>query len=1347
MAKQGETRYDLFIVHAADDRAWVDGYLKHALSAEPARLITPRDFQLGAAIPAEFEQAVASSRYTALVLSPAFLTDRWAEFGDQLVNFTSVEEGRGRVVTLKLHPCDPPLRLRFRVGLDCTNRTQWDAQAAQLRALLKVPEPPPEVIRCPYPGMVPFSLDLDGNPSHPFYGREAEIQDLLTKLRAHRFLLVIGSSGSGKSSLVLAGLLPKLADPNVFSPGTWKTVTLRPGATPLKELAARLGGDPDPPEAVVTALLAASPPAQRLLLYVDQLEEVYSLVKDRAEQDGFFSRLKALRADARCVVLGTMRADFYSDLMNSALWPVDDAQQVKIAAPRGDALRSAIVAPAEKVSVCLEDSLVERLITDAADEPGTLPMLQEALVLLWGKRSLRLITRRSYDELGQDGRSELAVAMATRADATLVELPPQQQLIARRIFLRLVQFGEGRPDTRRQLPVEELRSKADDPQVFDRVLATLIDHRLLTPSPETRLGRRVDIAHEMLIIGWPASRQWVRDRRDAEQTRRRLETKAKEWDRLGRGSGALLDEVELPEAERWRKGPDASDVGVDALVEDFIRASREAVDREAEARETARRRELETARRNARIFKSLLGVAFVAILVAAWGWSRSHAEKMKAERERRYAETEKSKAETEKSKADVERMKTLCNSSIPLLYSHHELEAVKTNVQVGREFKRWWRQIFSDHELENDVKELENQVRKNMQEVFYGVKEHNRLSARSPVQWVAFSPDDSMIATLMQNGTARLWKPDGTSILWPNNQEELRGVSAIAFSPKGKIIALAVQGHVALLDLDKRTLRSLSEVKPNVSALAFSRDGEMFAAASWERVGRVQLWRTDRDAPPKTLEGDMPLQQMAVAFRPDGKMIAAAGWYGLVLWKTDGTWHQTLDGEGANAVAFSPDSKWMATGYTNSKVKLWNSDGNKKPEIFSGNGDAVWGVAFSPDSQQVASASNDGTVKLWQIDGRLLTTLAGHTNVVRAVAFSQDGKLLASASDDATVKLWKLGGTGRRLFNGKPLYAVGYSPDGKTLLTTSGHGMATLWNPDGTLRKTAQWHYGPISAVAFSSDGQMIATASGDRSVWLFESDGTKLRPLEGYRGEIYHFEVKGLSFSHKDRLIATADVHGTVKVWKTDGTCLKTLQEGQGDDPVWGICFSPDDRMIAAASNDGTVKRWKWPDGTPLLPLIRHENAVTAVAFSRDSKMIASASDRTVKLWNSDDGTLLKTLEGHQGAVRRVAFSPKGREIIASASEDKTVKLWTRDGTLLKTLEGHENKVVGVAFSPDGKKIISGSDEDGTAILWDWEEDLNLDRLLKYSCDWVRDYLKNNTEVKQSDRQLCDGISDTQDR
>jgi len=605
MAEESEARYDLFIVHAEADQAWVDGYLRHAVGVEPARLITPRDFKLGAAIPAEFDRAVASSRYTALVLSRAFLADRWAEFSEQLVTFTSVEEGRGRVVALTLRPCVPPPRLRFRVGLDFTDWTLWDEQAARLRDLLDRLEPEPEVIPCPYPGMVPFGPEN----ARFFFGRDAEIQDLLTKLRAHRFLLVIGSSGSGKSSLVVAGLLPSLADPNVFSPGTWRTVTLRPGAAPVSELAARLGGDPDPSDPVVASLLATSPPAKRLFLYVDQFEEIFSLVKERGEQDRFLRRLKALAADARCVVLGTMRADFYGDLMNSALWPVDDSQQVKVAAPRGEALRSAIVAPAERVGVWLEDSLVERLLADAADEPGTLPMLQEALVLLWTRRKQRLITRRAYDEMGRDGHTGLAVAMATRADAALAKLGPEEQRIARRIFLRLVQFGEGRPDTRRQLALEDLRSNDDDPQVFDRVLKTLVDCRLMTPATDELLRHRLDIAHEMLITGWPKLTSWIAERRLSEQARRRLEGKSEEWARLGRSTAGLLDEVELGEAEQYISSEDSKVLGFSTLLIALIEESRRAIQ---QARWAGRKRTV----RNA-----LAAAAVLLVSVVIWRYS------------------------------------------------------------------------------------------------------------------------------------------------------------------------------------------------------------------------------------------------------------------------------------------------------------------------------------------------------------------------------------------------------------------------------------------------------------------------------------------------------------------------------------------------------------------------------------------------------------------------------------------------------------------------------------------------------------------------------------------------------
>jgi hypothetical protein len=244
--------------------------------------------------------------------------------------------------------------------------------------------------------MVPFRRE----DARFFHGRDAEIQNLLTLVRQHHFLAVVGSSGSGKSSLITAGLLPRLDDTRNFPRGTWRILSLRLGATPLEELARVLGGPPDDPAAAVAQTLAADPPAQRLLLIVDQFEELFSQVKAASTRDAFIGHLKALRADPRCTVLLTMRADFYGDLMNSPLWPIDKSQLVEVAALRGDALRQAIVKPAEAVGVYLEEGLVERLLADAANEPGALPMLQEAMVLLWGTMSGRLLTRASYDALG-----------------------------------------------------------------------------------------------------------------------------------------------------------------------------------------------------------------------------------------------------------------------------------------------------------------------------------------------------------------------------------------------------------------------------------------------------------------------------------------------------------------------------------------------------------------------------------------------------------------------------------------------------------------------------------------------------------------------------------------------------------------------------------------------------------------------------------------------------------------------------------------------------------------------------------------------------------------------------------
>lgn len=609
MADEGEARYELFIVHAEADRAWVDGYLRHAVGVDPARLITPRDFQLGAAIPAEFDRAVASSRYTALVLSPAFLADRWAEFGEQLVTFTSVEERRGRVVALTLHPCVPPPRLRFRVGLNCTDWTQWDEEVKRLRDLLDRPEPPPEVIPCPYPGMVPFTEKDHAR----FYGRTKKIDEVVGRLSSDPFLLVIGPSGSGKSSLISAGVVPKLRQSELFDSGDWLVHTFRPtdkplaeletalsgepvrrfqpGGKPLAELVAALSGEPALRDKTVAELPATCPGARRLLLIIDQFEELYALrprdATSREETHRFQQAVLELAEVPGCYVILAVRADFYADLMVEPFWSTIAPRRVEVASLDEVGLREAIVRPAEKVAVFLDSVLVETLIRDAAGEPGMLPMLQATMRLLWGRRQERFLPFEAYRELGDEKCTGLQVAMALHADTALAALKtPEKQKIARRIFLRLVQFGEGRADTRRQQTIAEL-SVGSDPALFQQTLDLLTDRRLLTTSGDERTAsRRVDLAHEALISGWPKLQEWLGERRGAEQTRRRLDAKADEWVRL-QGTGGLLDVAELPEAEQWLASRDAADLGYSETLLKLIKLSRDAVDKAEREREEA----------------------------------------------------------------------------------------------------------------------------------------------------------------------------------------------------------------------------------------------------------------------------------------------------------------------------------------------------------------------------------------------------------------------------------------------------------------------------------------------------------------------------------------------------------------------------------------------------------------------------------------------------------------------------------------------------------------------------------------------------------------------------------------
>lgn len=414
---------------------------------------------------------------------------------------------------------------------------------------------------CPYPGMKPFSRE----EQELFFGRTAETEEAIQRLQIDSTLVVIGPSGSGKSSLVLAGIVPTMQKLKVFGRPLAVRI-VRPGATPLTAMAGAFGcprhlaGDstgaaPSGLVACIRQAVAAAP----AVLVVDQLEEVFTLAP-AADRMALGELLRALDDVDHLWVILTVRADFYPELMASDLWPEIERRRLEVVPLRGQALRAAIVQPAAHAGVTVDEALVQQLIADAAGEPGVLPFLQETLRLLWNHLDGRRLTLNAYREVagqvaGQDeGRSALYVAMARHADDAYGRLDKGGQAIARRTFVRLVQFNEGRANTRRQLGEGELMAAEDDPATFAQVIALLVDRRLLTASsgaggPE----RRLDISHEALLGGWPKLRQWLDEHRLDELVYRRLSGDAEAWEQNNRRSSYLYEGDRLREAERWAK--------------------------------------------------------------------------------------------------------------------------------------------------------------------------------------------------------------------------------------------------------------------------------------------------------------------------------------------------------------------------------------------------------------------------------------------------------------------------------------------------------------------------------------------------------------------------------------------------------------------------------------------------------------------------------------------------------------------------------------------------------------------------------------------------------------------------
>ena len=441
--------------------------------------------------------------------------------------------------------------------------------------------------RCPYRGLEAFEEDH----AELFFGRADDTTRAVEKLKDSRFLAVVGPSGCGKSSMVRAAVVPALKQGALDGSEAWTVALITPGAHPLTVLAAQLAGlapgqsmqvtvdalatDERTLDLAASLALSERGAGDRLVLVVDQLEEVFTLCADEDERAAFLANLcyAATLPGGRVVVLVAMRADFYH---HCAAYPklrtLVSARQFLVGPLDEDALREVIEQPAWKVNLELEPGLVETILDDVADRPGTLPLLEYVLLEVWRRRRGRMLALAAYVACGG-----VEGALAQRADAIYDRLTASQQQLVRRVLLRLVQPGEGTEDTRRRAEQRELRSPAEDDADLEAVIKALTDARLLVVS-DVDQARVVEVAHEALIRGWPRLRAWIEESRELLLAQRRLTEAIREWDQGGR------DPELLYRAARLAFWQDQAVEDLNDLEREFLAASRRRETREQNAK-------------------------------------------------------------------------------------------------------------------------------------------------------------------------------------------------------------------------------------------------------------------------------------------------------------------------------------------------------------------------------------------------------------------------------------------------------------------------------------------------------------------------------------------------------------------------------------------------------------------------------------------------------------------------------------------------------------------------------------------------------------------------------------------
>lgn len=1100
------------------------------------------------------------------------------------------------------------------------------------------------IVHRPYRGLLAFQ------PEHQrfLFGRDDEIREILgdlTELQRTgrpRFLVLAGASGTGKSSLLLAGAIPGMMR---RADGPTAFVVMRPGSSPLAALSTALS--------TLAAGAEGTAGSRQRLLLVDQLEEVFTHGASGELRQSFAQRLWQLASapDSGVTVLVTLRVDFIGQCSELRLDDTglrldrvayDPAHRVFIPQMTTAQLEQAITGPARLAGLTLEPGLCSRMLADTGAEPGALPLLEDTLDLLWQRRQGRVLTQAAYDAIGG-----VTGALHSRADSLIHGLRPEQQQLARGLLVRLVNLpdasGHG---TRRRVLLDELRPKERQAAArFEELVQVLVHERLLLCS-EQGTQTCIEVAHEALIRRWERLRRWAEEDRDALLQLAQVEQWVLEW----QARGTLLSRRQIDYAEHaLQHGGEGSRDPIQRLLRDS-------------------RRRLQRRQRLTRW--AVLGVVAAALVVGVLGaWSLMQA--------REARELSRKTADRARQTRDALRM-----AAVRQVISTDPTTAISLLREV---------EIADPAQLHGWLATVPSFASPHLYVRSGALREDAALST------AGYCRAGTLLSTQSRAGAVRFWMPDGS--LYRLLESPLP-IKAAAYSDSCKtVVALLADGAVQVATSLQPRLRSFSrELGP--WAIAVSARGDRYAVGA--RDGSVRVGAVDHEEL-RVFEGHRE-SVTALAFSPDGARLLSASEDGTArLWALDGGTSIVLSGHTAaiRALGFSQDGARLVTGSDDGSARTWQSNGRSLASLAPRQG-AILHTSLSPDGTRALTVARSGSSRLWLADGSDSIELdEPHSGAVLAAAFSPDGTRILTTTDTGitqlsfspdprTVRITDSTVLTRR---GQPAASASFSPDGKRILIAALDGGAQIYVPSG-LGPTEVPGRLPDSA-ALSRDGARLITLLPDHSARVSALGGGGSIELRGHQQPLHD---AGLSADGRRAVTASAD--GTARLWTLgDGGDVRSVVLAGHRAAVRAAVLSPDGQQVLTASDDQTAALWS-ASGERLLELRGHSQPVTRAALCADGRRVATSSqDGTVRVWRTD-GALVSVLRDQSGAARSLEFSPDCRRLLITGGGDGALS-WASDGGSAPIRLGLSASPLSAAarFGADGQWVLLGH-ADGTAGL-----------------------------------------------